>query len=277
MQHTFYLVSLFVFGLIFGSFGNVVIWRLPRAESLSVPGSHCPRCGHAIRWYDNVPLVSWALLAGRCRDCGTPISPRYPAIELLSGCLWVAAGIAFGISWRALAAVALFYLVLLLGAIDLDTMRLPNALVAIVAAVGLAGATVSQLTGTLIVPLTPPVGSGPVAAPLSQAVLGVALGAGMTALIGYGYGRVRGQAGFGMGDYKLLAAAGLFLGPYVLVALLAGSLLSLVAVVGMSRDGDAPVGRRRIPFGPFLAAGIVVAALAGPALIAWYVSLIGAM
>jgi leader peptidase (prepilin peptidase) / N-methyltransferase len=94
----FYLVALFLSGLVFGSFGNVVIWRFPRGESLSHPGSHCPACETPIRWHDNVPLLSWLLLRARCRSCGSPIPPRYPVVELLGGLLWLAAGWRFGLT-----------------------------------------------------------------------------------------------------------------------------------------------------------------------------------
>jgi leader peptidase (prepilin peptidase)/N-methyltransferase len=267
LQHAIYLVFLFLFGAVFGSFGNVVIWRLPRAESLSQPGSRCPACEHPIRFRDNVPLVSWLLLLGRCRDCGAPISVRYPAVELLSGGLWLLAGARFGFSWQALAAVVLFYLMLLLGAIDLDTMRLPNVLVGVVAVAGLAGALVAQSTGIVLAPLTGPGGPGWLEQPLGAGLAGVVLGLGVMAAIGGGYMLVRGRSGLGIGDYKLLAAAGFFIGPYVLLALMLGSIFSLLVVVPMRwSTGENALSRRRFPFGPFLAAGIVAAAVAGPAL-----------
>jgi leader peptidase (prepilin peptidase)/N-methyltransferase len=275
LSQLFYLVSLFVFGLIFGSFGNVVVWRLPRGESLSHPSSHCPACGHPVRPVDNIPLVSWALLRGRCRDCGEPISVRYPVVELLSGCLWLLAGIVYGMTAQAAVAVALFYLLLLLGAIDLDTMRLPNPLVALVAVVGLLAAVASQLTGVAAAPLVPLAASGWLSVPLPSAIAGALIGAGITGLIGVAYGAVRGKAGMGMGDYKLLAAAGLYLGPYVLVALLFGSAASLAVILPLQARGGRKAMARKFPFGPFLAFGIVAAAVAGPAAVAWYLSLLG--
>ena len=271
----FYLLCLAVFGLIFGSFANVVIWRFPRGESVSTPGSHCPGCGHPIRPTDNIPVVSWLVLRGRCRDCGSPIAWRYPAVETLSAVLWVAAGLAFGFTPRAGVAVVLFYLLLILAFIDLDVMRLPNALVALLAAVGFGAVLAGQFTGAPFAPLTPLPTTGWPGQPVGGALLGLALGAGFLGLISGGYALVRRKRGLGMGDLKLVAAAGLFLGPYVLVALLMASAFGLVGGLPfVLRRGDGPMRQRRFPFGPFLAAGIVAASLIGPPIVGWYMALL---
>ncbi len=148
-------ISLALFGLLFGSFANVVIWRFPRGESLSHPGSHCPVCETPIAWYDNVPFVSWVALGGRCRSCGTAIPVRYPVVELLSAVLWVLAGVVFGVSLQTAAAVFFFYMLLILSFIDLDVQRLPNALVGLMFGVGVVGVLVSQFTSLRVLPLLP--------------------------------------------------------------------------------------------------------------------------
>jgi leader peptidase (prepilin peptidase) / N-methyltransferase len=158
-----------VFGLLLGSFANVVIWRFPRGESLNTPGSHCPACDAPVRWYDNIPVISWVLLRARCRSCGEPIASRYPAVELLSGLLWLAAAITYGAGVQAVIAGFFFWTLLILTFIDLDTMRLPNPIVAALAVFGLLGATVSQLISVAWVPLTYAGDS-----PLLAALLGVA-------------------------------------------------------------------------------------------------------
>ncbi len=266
--------SLTVFGsvgLLLGSFANVVIWRLPRNESLAFPGSRCPRCSTPIKWYDNVPVASWLLLGGRCRACGEPIPIQYPAVEFLSGVLWLVAAIRFEFGMRAVLAALLFYALLVLTFIDIDHQRLPNSIVAVLGGVGLIGVGISQLQGGDALPLVPvPAGSSPFAV----AALGVLLGGGLSLAISVAYGALRGSVGLGMGDVKLLAVLGLFLGPYVLMTFMIGSMIG--AVYGLTTSRRAAEGiSRRIPFGPFLATAAVITALFGPAVWAAYARLVG--
>jgi leader peptidase (prepilin peptidase)/N-methyltransferase len=259
-------------GLAFGSFANVVIWRFPRGESLSHPSSHCPRCETPIRWHDNVPVLGWLLLRGRCRSCAEPISPRYPAVELLSGLLWAAAALAFGFGARAVFAAAFFYLLLILSFIDLDTMRLPNPIVGLLAVLGLIGSALAQFSPVDAVPL---VGfGGLLASPLLASIVGAVVSAGVALSIALAYSAVRKADGFGMGDVKLLGAIGIFLGPYGLMTLFFGSLAGAIAgVIVAARNGGSVTAK--YPFGPFLAAGAVVATLAGPTIWGWYLGAAG--
>ncbi|MGZ6036830.1 MAG: prepilin peptidase [Myxococcaceae bacterium] len=134
------LPSLFVFGLLVGSFLNVVIARVPQGFSIVRPGSRCPRCGHALSWYENVPLVSWAVLRGRCRSCKAPISMRYPAVEVLSGLLFLASGWAFGPSWELLRALLLVGFLVPLALIDLEHWIVPVGVTVLGTVAGLASA-----------------------------------------------------------------------------------------------------------------------------------------
>lgn len=256
-------VASLLFGLVFGSFANVVIYRFPRGESLSYPASHCPGCGSTIRWYDNVPVMSWVLLRGRCRDCGEGISPRYPLVETTSGLLWVLAWVLFGVTWQTLFAIAFFYLLLILAAIDLDTYRLPNVLVGVLAGVGVVGVIVGVAADAPAVPL---LGSGE---PVATALAGVASSAGIALAIALLYEVVRKRQGFGMGDVKLLAAIGVFLGPYGVMVLFVGSVLGAVVGVWQTARGSGGLAAK-IPFGPFLAAGAVMVTAFGPAAWSWY-------
>ena len=266
-----WLTGAFLFGLVFGSFGNVVIWRLPRGENLSHPGSHCPRCDTAIRWYDNVPILSWVLLGGRCRTCGMPISVRYPLVELLSGVLWLAAAWRFGMTWAGAAAIVFFYILQLLAFIDWDVMKLPNPLVLILLGVGVVGVIASQVLGVAAVPLCSS-GPGIWNVPAVSAAAGAVVAAGLTLAISLVYKLIRGGKGYGMGDVKLIAVIGVFLGLYSLMtmffATLIGAVYGLVAA-RTSEDG----GRLKIPFGPFIAAAAVIVTLFGPQLWAWYMGL----
>ena len=267
-------MSLGLFGLLFGSFANVLILRLPRGESVFTPRSRCPSCGHPIRWFDNVPLLSWIVLGGRCRDCGARVSGRYPLVELCGGLLWLLAGVRFGPTPRSLLCAGFFSFLLVLAFIDLDTRRLPNAIVGIMALVGALGAVVSQTTGIALAPLVSIETGRLLDQPVIAAVLGAALAAGLSGSIALLYARLRGRSGLGFGDVKLLAAMGLFLGPYVLATLLAGSLAGTIGgLMGAARDGEA-VSTRQIPFGPYLALGGTLSIVASPVALGWYTTLL---
>lgn len=275
----FYLICLGAFGLLFGSFANVLIWRVPRDESIVSPPSHCPGCGHDVRWYDNIPVVSWMVLRGRCRDCGETISPRYPVIELASGALWVLAGWIWGLGPATPLAIAFLYLLLVLSAIDLDTRRLPTPLVAALAAIAAVAAIASQLTGIGFGPLIGMAATGWLAQPAVVAAIGFAAGAGTSAGIALVYRALRGRDGLGFGDVRLLGAMGLVLGPFVLLAYALGNIIGVLVALPqtlLSRKKGS-LSTRSIPFGPFLAVGGVLTALWGPAIWTWYMRLLGAV
>jgi leader peptidase (prepilin peptidase)/N-methyltransferase len=241
-----------LFGLTVGSFLNVVVHRLPLGESLVAPRSRCPSCGGPIAAFDNVPVLSWLLLRGRCRSCRAPISVRYPAIELANGALWALA-FRFAPSWGDLAAgVVLASACLALMGIDYDHQILPDAITLPGIAIGLALSFVSV-----------------VRTPLS-AVLGAALGAGGLFLVAFAYEKIAGHEGMGLGDVKMLGMIGAFLGPGgVLVTLLAASVSGSIVGVALilAKGGD---GKTRLPFGVFLAIGAVGAWFFADPLIARY-------
>lgn len=272
----FYLICLGAFGLLFGSFGNVLVWRVPLGESIVSPPSHCPRCGHDIRWYDNIPVVSWLALGGKCRDCGEPISIRYPIVELASGFLWVLAGWVWGLSAAVPLAVVFFYMLLVLSVVDLDTRRLPTPLVSVIGIAGLIAAVAAQITGLPFGPLVGVAVSGWLAEPLLAAAVGFAVGAGTSIAIAMLYRVIRGKDGLGFGDVRLLGAMGLVLGPFVLLAYALGNIFGVLVAIPqllLSRKGG-PLSARSIPFGPFLALGGLVTAVWGPAVWTWYLNLL---
>lgn len=273
----FYLIFLGAFGLLFGSFANVLIWRVPRGESIVSPPSHCPKCGHDIRWYDNVPVIGWLVLGGKCRDCGAPISVRYPIVEAASGALWVVAGLVWGMTPAAPLAIVFLYMLLVLSIVDFDTRRLPTPLVMVIAVAGAAAAVAAQFTGLPFGPLVGVASSGWLAEPMVAAGVGFAAGAGTSIGIALLYRAIRGRDGLGFGDVRLLGAMGLVLGPFVLLAYALGNVIGVIVAVPqavLSRKGG-PLSGRSIPFGPFLALGGVLTALWGPMVWAWYLGLLG--
>jgi leader peptidase (prepilin peptidase)/N-methyltransferase len=263
----------FLFGLMVGSFLNVCILRIPREESIVLPPSHCPTCGASIEPYDNIPVVSWLVLRGRCRNCKTPISLQYPAIELLTGLLFLACYLAFGLSVEALKWGVFAALMVVLTVTDLRERILPD----VVNFPGLGA-------GLLFSLFTPPMDgtaawlanrlfdfSIPQAAlSLADAVIGAAAASGLLWIVAEGYFRLRGREGMGLGDVKMMAMAGAFLGlQRSLLTILLGSLLG--SVIGATVIAVGRKGRDfELPFGTFLGAGAILVIFFGSPTLAWY-------
>ncbi len=247
-----------------------------------MPESHCPACETPIRWRDNIPVLSWLLLRGHCRSCGIAISARYPTVELLSCSLWLLAGIRFGITWQTAAAVFFFYLLMILAFIDMDTMRLPNRLVALLALGGVLGAIIAQLAGVALVPLVS-VGGVLGTSSLVAALSGAFICAAVALTLSLVMEALLKRPALGMGDVKLLGVIGLFLSAYGLMVLFVGSVFGLIYGVilqsnSKAADDSGPVAGKKAggapyPFGPALALGAVVVALVGPQMWSWYQSL----
>jgi len=235
-------------GLLIGSFLNVVAWRLPRGESLMRPGSACPVCRAPIKPYDNVPVLSWLVLRGRCRHCGARISGRYPAVELTTAVLYIAVALgrdgALEIALGLLLVTALVPIAL----IDLDRRIIPNAITLPAAVAAIVAA------GVIDIDFVP-----------EQLIAGLAAG-GFFLLAALLYPR-----GMGMGDVKLAAVLGLYLGravaPAILIALVSGVVVGAAII---ARKGAREGRRTAVPFGPFLALGGVVALFVGDALVDAY-------
>jgi leader peptidase (prepilin peptidase)/N-methyltransferase len=244
-----------LFGLLIGSFLNVVIWRVPRHESIVRPPSHCPGCDTEIAPYDNIPVVSWLVLRGRCRHCGTRISARYPLVEAGCAGLWVAMGLRFGATWELPAYLVLVSGLLALSLIDFDTFLLPDRIV-------------YPLSATLVVLFGLAAvldGSG---SDLVRALLG-----GLAAFAFFLTVHLVAPRGMGFGDVKLSFSLGLALGwlswGSVFVGLFLGFLLGAVIGVLLIATG-LRTRRDHVPFGPFLAAGTVLAILFGQSLLDLY-------
>jgi leader peptidase (prepilin peptidase)/N-methyltransferase len=235
-------------GLILGSFLNVVIHRLPRGESVVRPGSHCPHCGAAVRARDNLPLVSWLVLRGRCRACRDPIAVRYPVVEAATAALFVAVVLARDSAVAIALGLVLVAVLVPAALIDLEHRIIPNRVLA-------PAAVAAVVLGTVLDP-----GGEP-----ERLIAGAAAG-GFLLLAVMAYPR-----GMGMGDVKLAAVMGLLLGREVgaamLVAVLAGA---LVGVVIIARRGARAGRKTAVPFGPMLGLGGLCGLYAGGALVTWY-------
>jgi len=244
-------VLFFVFGLLVGSFLNVCIYRLPRHESLNWPGSHCTSYDRPLSWYENIPLFSWLVLRGRCRTCHTPISPTYPIIEALTGLVFLAAFDLY--AFTPLLAVRLVFAcaMIVLFVIDLQHRILPNVI------------TVPGVVVGFVASLWLPPG-------WLSSTLGLLLGGGSLFLIGEVYYRTRGVEGMGMGDVKMLAMIGAFLGwPLMVLTLVLASFSGAVFGVAMIASGRGGA-QAALPFGTFLAVGALVAAVTGQPIVDWY-------
>jgi len=235
-------------GLTVGSFLNVVSHRLPRRESLIKPRSRCPHCEVAIKAYDNVPVFGWLLLRGRCRGCGERIALRYPLVEALSALLAVAVVLTKHSAVDLVLGLTLIAVLIPVALIDLDHRIIPNKIL-------LPAALVAVAIGLALKPSHVP----------EQLIAGAAAG-GFLLVFALAYPR-----GMGMGDVKLAAVLGLFLGRVVGVALLAGVLGgALIGAAVMARVGVKAGRKTAVPFGPFLAFGGVIALLAGTPIVHWY-------
>jgi leader peptidase (prepilin peptidase)/N-methyltransferase len=248
------LIGLFVLGLAVGSFLNVCIHRVPRKESIVSPGSRCPACGYSLRWFDNVPVLSYALLLGRCRQCGTGISMRYPIVEVLTGVVFAAHYFALGPDILLVPRLLFASALIVLFAIDLEHRLLPNVIT-------LPGIVVGFAFSLLVPP-----------GPLSSAI-GILVGGGVLWLIGEAYYRYSGQEGMGGGDVKMLAMIGAFLGwELTLVTLVLSSVLGSVTGIAVLASGRGGM-KYALPYGTFLAVGALVASLVGTDILNWYIGL----
>lgn len=261
-METIILLPVAIFGLVIGSFINVLIYRVPEGKSIAWPASHCPGCLQPLKWYDNIPLVSFLWLRGKCRSCGQPISRQYPLVELASVLLAVLALLKFGLSYE-FAAASFFLLVLLtVAVIDLQRQIIPNRII-IPAIVFSAGAAI--VTALLRHEILPIVGK----ISWLEVLIGFIAGGGLLLVIAM----IR-PGGMGGGDIKLAALMGIFLGRYVLMSLfigfLLGSLAGLVSMVFFHKNR-----RDLLPFGPFLSLGAVLTIFFGAALLNWYLGVTG--
>lgn len=250
MLYLFYVI-VFLYGIVIGSFLNVCIYRIPKKENIAIVRSHCMTCNHQLKWYDNIPLISWViLLRGRCRYCKAPISPQYPLVEFANGVLWVLTAVVKGLSIDSLLYALLFSALLTLSIIDFRTYEIPAGINIFILALGLI-MTVLHYTEWL----DHVIGFLAVSIPLYIIIL------------------VTDGRGIGGGDMKLMATAGLMLGwKLIILAFALGCIIGApIHLIRMKVSGADRV----LAMGPYLSIGIFIAALWGNNLISWYLQMVG--
>lgn len=255
MQPALFIIAAFILGTIIGSFLNVCIVRLPQNASIAFPASHCPHCNAAIRFYDNIPLLSYILLSGRCRACRAPISLRYFLVELLMGVLMALLFFHFGPSLVFLLSAVFTAALVVITFIDLQHQIIPDR-------ISLPGIPLAFLC-SFAVPWTNWLDS----------LLGILVGGGILYAFALGYYLLTKKEGMGGGDIKMLAMIGAFLGwkgalATLMLAAVAGSLIGLMLIAVKGKNF-----KYAVPFGPFLALGAFCALLYGESLISWYCSI----
>src|SRR6202046_359929 len=273
----FIAIFVFLFGLIIGSFLNVCILRIPGGKSIVLPASACPKCAAPIHPYDNIPVISYLILGGKCRACKTRISPMYPLVELLTGLLFLACYLVFGLTIDALKWAVFSAIMIVLVFTDLRDRVLPDVVNYTGLALGLALSFFTKPTDGTALWLANHLFDFPPPAPVlsfADAIFGAALGSSLLWIVSEAYFRLRGREGMGLGDVKMMMMAGAFLGTKrTLLTILAGSLLGSILGVAviLARRKEADY---ELPFGTFLGMAALLVVFFGTPVVNWYQSLL---
>ena len=271
-------VFIFFFGLIIGSFLNVCIVRIPGGKSIVLPSSACPKCGAAIRPYDNIPIISYVLLAGKCRKCKSKISAMYPAVELLTGLLFLACFETYGLTAEALKWAIFSAIIVVLVFTDLRERVLPDVVNYTGLGLGLALSLFTRPSDGTAAWLANRMFDFPPPAPvvsLVDGLFGAAIGSSLLWLVSEAYFRLRGREGMGLGDVEMMLMAGAFLGAKrtlltIFAGSVLGSVLGLLFILARRKDSEY-----ELPFGTFLGLAAVLVVFFGTPVINWYQSLLG--
>lgn len=268
MAEIFIFTLVVIAGLAFGSFANVLIYRIPRKKSIVSPGSFCPECGSKIFFYDNIPVISWIILKGKCRKCGKPIPFRYPLVEIFSAVIFTLSYLLFGLSVDGFLAIFFLYVLLIISFIDLELRVIPNKIIYPATLVTLLLATLMQLTDGSSLPL------------LGKKSLSVSIFSGVAVfilmfLIDLAGRKIYKKEGIGAGDIKLSFFMGLFLGYYVFLAVFFAFLFGAISgSIALAIRRKKNIEDSYMPMGPFLSLGSFVTLIYGEKILNWYLTLI---
>ena len=255
MYYGIEIILIFILGLIVGSFNNVCIYRIPRNESIIYPASHCPKCRSKIKPIDNIPLLSYILLKGRCRNCKSKISIQYPIVELLTGLTYLIIYLIYGLSVQTLIYIILSSALIIIAFIDLNEQIVPDV-------ISLPGIIIGFILSFFVPYIS-----------FINSALGVVVGGGIILIIGLAGSVIFKKEAMGGGDVKLAAMIGAFLGwRYMVISLFLGFFLGALAGIFLilskiKRKEDM------VPFGPFIALGSIITLLCGEKIIAWYIGI----
>ena len=244
-----------VFGLCIGSFLNVCIYRLPQSKSVLFPGSMCGKCGVPIRFYDNIPVLSYFLLRGKCRNCGVPFSIRYPLVEILTGLMAISITLKYGLTWESLVYFIFICTLLVITFIDIDYQIIPNGIT-------LPGIPIAIVAATFLLPQMD----------FAESMIGVLIGGGSLLIVAWLYMLLMRKEGMGGGDIKLLAMVGALIGWQgilftIFVSSAVGSVIGITMMARMKKNM-----KFAIPFGPFLSIGAITYIFFGKELMVWYLN-----
>jgi len=253
MYYGIEIVFIFILGLIIGSFNNVCIYRIPRNESIIFPASHCPKCSSPIKPVDNIPLISYILLKGRCRHCGSKISIQYPIVELFTGLIYLIIYLTYGLSVQTLIYIILSSALIIIAFIDLNEQIVPDV-------ISLPGIAIGFIISFFVPYIS-----------YANSALGILIGGGIILIIGMAGSIIFKKEAMGGGDVKLAAMIGAFLGwRYIIISLFLGfflgALAGIILILSKTKSREDVV-----PFGPFIVLGSFITLLWGEKIISWYI------
>jgi len=253
MYYGIEIVFIFILGLIIGSFNNVCIYRIPRNESIIFPASHCPKCSSPIKPVDNIPLISYILLKGRCRHCGSKISIQYPIVELFTGLIYLIIYLTYGLSVQTLIYIILSSALVIIAFIDLNEQIVPDV-------ISLPGIAIGFIISFFVPYIS-----------YANSALGILIGGGIILIIGMAGSIIFKKEAMGGGDVKLAAMIGAFLGwRYIIISLFLGfflgALAGIILILSKTKSREDVV-----PFGPFIVLGSFITLLWGEKIISWYI------
>lgn len=268
-----FIIFIFLFGLCIGSFLNVVAYRIPKNKSIVKPGSFCPNCKKPIKWYGNIPIISYLVLRGKCVNCGWKIPVKYPIVELITGLLFLACYLVFGLSFKLLSALILVSILVAISIVDFELQIIPDKLILFGLETGFVlwfASMTTKITGSMRINAIPMINNGSFIMKGLWPWIGLFSGAATVIAIAVVSQWFLKAETMGGGDIKMAALIGFFLGPYVFLVLGLSFVVGAFVTVPMLFIGKIKSRKQQVPFGPFIAVATLIVMFFGPAIWKWY-------